>query len=306
MIEQTTRGDRMTHPIPAFVIRTAAVVAAAPIVAWSVAPADSAETIPNLTGVWARTTFALEQPPSGPGPLRNPGAVYKGQPAYTSPILKPEAARIVKERYESTLAGKPFPTPSSTCWPMVAPLIYRVQGMQLLQQKNQVTFVYMQDHEVRRVRLNAQHPAKVTPSWHGDSIGHYDGDTLVVDTIGVKVGPVSLVDQAGSPYSEALHVIERYRLISYEEAKEARERNVAINGPPATNQAASIDPNYVGQGLQVSFTVVDPNVFTTPWSGLATYSKADDLWTENVCAENTFEYYNNRDTAVPQADKPDF
>ena len=297
----------MTNPILASTaIRTAVVLIAAPILAGPVAQAQSAERVPNLTGAWARTTFALEQPPSGPGPLRNPGNVYKGPPAYTSPNLKPEAARIVRQRYESTLAGKPFPTPSSTCWPMVAPLIYRVQGMQLLQQKDQVTFVYMQDHEVRRVRLNAQHPAKVTPTWHGDSIGHYEGDTLVIDTIGVKVGPVSLVDQAGTPYSEALHVIERYRLISYEEAKEARDRNVAINGPPATNQAASIDLDYKGQGLQVAFTVIDPNVFNTPWSGLATYSKADDLWTENVCAENTFEYYNNRDTAVPEAEKPDF
>ena len=76
--------------------------------------------------------------------------------------------------------------------------------------------------------------------------------------------------------------------------------------PPATNQAAAIDPEYRGNGLQVAFTVEDPNVFTTAWSGFATYSKADDLWTENVCAENTFEYYNNRDTAVPQANKPDF
>ena len=297
----------MTNPIPTIiVVCVAALFGAAPIVVWPAARAESAETVPNLTGAWARTTFALEPPASGPGPLRNPGNVFKGAPAYTSPMLKPEAAKVVRERYESTLAGKPFPTPSSTCWPMVAPLIFRVQGMQLLQQKDQVTFIYMQDYEVRRVRLNARHPAKVTPSWHGDSIGHYEGDTLVVDTIGVKVGPVSIVDQAGSPYSEALHVIERYRLISYEEAKAAGERNVAVNGPPATNQAAAIDPDYRGKGLQVAFTVVDPNVFNTPWSGFATYSKADDLWTENVCAENTFEYYNNRDTAVPQADNPDF
>jgi hypothetical protein len=297
----------MTNPISAsLVIRTIAVFVLAPMAVWPVARAESAETIPDLTGAWARTTFALEQPASGPGPLRNPGNVYKGPPAYTSPNLKPDAAKVVRERYESTRAGKPFPTPSSTCWPMVPPLIFRVQGMQLLQQKDQVTIIYMQDHEVRRVRLDSRHPEKTTPSWHGDSVGHYEGDTLVIDTIGVKAGPVALVDQAGTPYSEALHVIERYRLISYEEAKEARERNVALNGPPATNQAASIDPDYRGKGLQVAFTVVDPNVFNAPWSGFATYSKADDLWTENVCAENTFEYYNDRDTAVPQADKPDF
>ena len=297
----------MTNPISTSIAAyLAALFVAAPIVVWPVTNAESAAPMPNLTGAWARATFALEQPASGPGPLRNPGNVYRGAPAYTSPLLKPEAAKVVRERYESTLAGKPFPTPSSTCWPMVAPLIFRVQGMQLLQHKDQVTFIYMQDHEVRRVRLNAQHPAKVTPSWHGDSIGHYEGDTLVIDTIGVKVGPVSIVDQAGTPYSEALHVVERYRLISYEEAKAAGERNVEVNGPPATNQAAAIDPEYRGNGLQVAFTVVDPNVFNTAWSGFATYSKADDLWTENVCAENTFEYYNNRDSPVPRAERPDF
>ena len=57
---------------------------------------------------------------------------------------------------------------------------------------------------------------------------------------------------------------------------------------------------------EVQFTVEDLNVFNTPWSGQATYSRADDLWVENVCAENTFEYYNNRDTSLPTAAKPDF
>jgi hypothetical protein len=193
----------MTNPIPTSIAAYLAVLfVAAPVVIWPIGRAESAESSPNLTGAWARSTFALEPPASGPGPLQNPGRVRGGPAAYESPILKPEAAKVLKERYESTLAGKPFPTPSSTCWPMVAPLIFRVQGMQLLQQKDQVTFVYMQDHEVRRVRLNAQHPAKVTPSWHGDSIGHYEGDTLVVDTIGVKVGPVAIVDQAGTPIAK--------------------------------------------------------------------------------------------------------
>ena len=126
--------------------------------------AESAETIPDLTGAWARTTFALEQPASGPGPLRNPGTVYKGPPAYASPNLKPEAAKVVRERYESTRAGKPFPTPSSTCWPMVAPLIFRVQGMQLLQQNNaECTTIVMVTH-------SAIHAARA-----GRTVGMLDG-----------------------------------------------------------------------------------------------------------------------------------
>jgi hypothetical protein len=52
--------------------------------------------------------------------------------------------------------------------------------------------------------------------------------------------------------------------------------------------------------------VEDPNIFTTPWSATATYLRAQGGWVENVCAENIHEYYANRDTPVPRADKPDF
>jgi len=275
---------------------------------WPVMGAQSAAPIPDLAGAWARTTFGLEPPISGRGPIRN-RRTYDRQDVtadYNDPILKPEAAELVKKRNEAQRAGAPYPTPSSTCRPMVAPYIYRVQEMQLLQAKDEVTILYMQDHQVRRVRLNGAHPAKITPSWHGDSVGHYEGDTLSIDTVGVKVGPFAIVDQVGSPYSEALHVVERYRLIDSQAAREALERNIEENGPPVTQQAAGIDLNYKGKGLRVEFTVEDPNVFNAPWSGGATYGRADDLWVENVCAENLREYYNNTDTAVPQADKPDF
>lgn len=286
---------------------------AAPMAAWPVSSAERTATIPTLAGAWARAAFALEQPASGPGPLHslersvdanagpNPAAIN-----YMNLMLKPEAADLVKRRFEATRAGKPLPTPSGSCWPMVAPYIFRVQGMQLLQAKDEVLFLYMQDHEVRHVRLDGTHPARVTPSWHGDSIGHYEGDTLIVDTVGVKVGPVNMVDQAGSPYSEALHVVERYHLIDYTAAKDAEDRNIRQNGSSGNLQAAGIDAKYRGKGLQVEFTVEDPKVFTMPWSGAATYRKSDGIWVENVCAENLREYYNNRNTPAPQADKPDF
>jgi hypothetical protein len=275
----------------------------------STASAAAPASGPDLSGAWARTTFELEPPASGPGPLHDAPRGREAPPAYTSPILKPAAAAIVKQRYESVQAGKPYATPSETCWPMVPPLIFRVREMQLVQNKDEVTLIYMQDHEVRRVRIGGTHPATLTPTWHGDSIGHYEGDTLVVDTIGMKVGAINVIDRAGSPYSKDLHVVERYRLISFEETKAARERNVTTVGALtslATPQAAGIDEAYRGKGLQVEFTVEDRNVFNMPWSGTATYSKADDIWVENVCAENTFQYYNNRDAAIPKADRPDF
>jgi hypothetical protein len=304
----------MARTIPAIVhTGLAALFLTAPMAAWPVMGAERTAPIPDLTGAWARAAFALEQPASGPGPLRSLTRRADGNAdpdptavSYMNLMLRPQAAELVKKRFEATRAGTPLPTPSSSCWPMVAPYIYRVQGMQLLQAKDEVLILYMQDHEVRRVRLNGTHPAHTTPSWHGDSIGHYEGNTLVVDTVGVKVGPVSIVDEAGSPYSEALHVVERYSLIDYDAAKEAEDRNIRQNGSSGNLQAAAIDANYKGKGLQVQFTIEDPNVFTMPWSGAATYRKADSIWVENVCAENLREYYNNRDTTAPQADRPDF
>jgi hypothetical protein len=71
--------------------------------------------------------------------------------------------------------------------------------------------------------MNQSHCAQVTPSWYGGSVGHYEGDTLVIDTIGIKADrSFAMVD---SPYTEALHVVERYRLIDYEAGR--KRKNVA-------------------------------------------------------------------------------
>ena len=57
------------------------------------------------------------------------------------------------------------------------------------------------------------------------SAERYEGDTLVIDTVGVKIGPFSMIDWYGTPYSEALHLVERYRLLDYEATKEAIARD---------------------------------------------------------------------------------
>ena len=74
-------------------------------------------------------------------------------------------------------------------------------------------------------RLNQPHPAHATPSWYGDSAGYYEGDTLVIDTVGIKVGRYSMVDWYGTPHTAALHVVERYRLLDSAAAKEGFERD---------------------------------------------------------------------------------
>ena len=214
--------------------------------AFLVWPALGAQTapIPDFSGQWGRNVFNFEALSSGPQPLTNMRRtgedagrpIVIGDPIplvgdYTNPILKPEAAEVVKKKGEFSAAGHDFPDPSNQCATHSPPYLFTIQlGMQMLQAKDEVVILYTQDSQVRRVRLNASHPAKIVPSAMGDSIGHYEGDTLVVDTVGIKLGPFTMVDRFGTPQSEAMHVVERYRLIDAAEARKAQERQEKTNG----------------------------------------------------------------------------
>jgi len=153
--------------------------------------------------------------------------------------------------------------------------------------------------------MNQSHPEHVTPSWYGDSVGHYEGDTLVVDTVGVRVGPFAMIDWYGTPHSPALHVTERYRLKDFAAAKEGLERSAKENFIPDYRGAGNQKSIY----LQLLFTVEDPAMFTMPWSATITYehqNPATREWDEDVCAENVHKYGTEKDPEVPTAGKPDF
>ena len=198
---------------------------------------QAAASIPDFSGPWARVSFLGFEPPlAGPGPVTNRLRAPNGAASpygmvgdYTNPILKPWAAEIVKKRGEIELRGAHAPSPRTQCWPGGVPFVFTNVGMQMFQQPDKVTILYSDDHEVRLVRMNESHPARLTPSWYGHSVAHYEGDTLVIDTIGVKDGPFAMVDAYGTPHSPALHVVERYRLLDYEAAKEAEERGEKEN-----------------------------------------------------------------------------
>ena len=66
------------------------------------------------------------------------------------------------------------------------------------------------------------------------------------------------------------------------------------------------DRDYAGPGLQLTFTIEDPKMFTAPWSGVVTYRRLKGAWMEQVCAENPNEYYAGRKTAIPAAARSDF
>jgi len=222
---------------------------------------------------------------------------------HTSPILRPQAAQTVKRFGEISRSGKAFPDPQTQCWPQSPPYILRAQATQIIQQRHQILVLYEQDHQYRRIVLNERHPSRVTPSWYGHSIGHFEGDTLVVDTVGVRVGPFSMIDRLGTPYSESLHLVERFRLIDRETAEAVMARNEWENGRLENSTA---DPNDRGKTLQIQFTVEDPVTFTVPWSASVTYRRNIDPWDESVCAENLKGYGVSPDPKVPVAETPGF
>ena len=270
-----------------------------------------------MSGIWAHLTWPdVEPPPSGPGPIRNMARrngvsdVYQLVGDYFNPILKPNAAQVVRRYGEIGLSGVPAPTPSNQCWPGGVPFMFWNTGIQIIQQPDRITILYANDHEFRRVRLNQHHPARVTPSWYGDSVGHYEGDTLVIDTVGVKVGPFAMVDMYGTPHTEALHVEERYRLLDSDAANAAEERGEKGNFRlPVSDPGFAPNPNYKGKALELHFTVEDDGVFTTPWSALIIYRRPLSplgAWPEFVCSENPHGYFPGKPAAIPTTDKPDF
>ena len=275
------------------------------------APAMAANTdaaIPDFSGYWGKNSVDPYLPPSGTGPVTNKTRTfYMRVGDDENPILKPNAAEAVRKAGAISRTGENFPTPSNQCWPMAPPNIWRSMGFEIVQQKDVVTLLYNVDDFFRKVRIGGRHPDRVTPSYYGDSIGHYEGDTLVIDTIGIKPGRYSMVDNYGSPQTEGLHVVERIRLIDGAEgARIAAETEKNSGRVEVDMGGATVDETYKGKALQVVFTVEDPNVFTKPWSAQVVYRRAAGGWEERVCADNPHNPISGKDADVPRAAKPDF
>jgi hypothetical protein len=287
----------------------------AAVLAWTATAADS---IPDLSGEWGRTNFNLEAPPSGPGPVTNrqrktDGTVDDDKARigdYMHPLIRPEAAAILKKRGEFTLTGQSIPDPHNQCRPEPPPFTMTIQlELMLLQQKNEVTLIYVNGEVVRHVKMNVEHPKNLVPTWQGDSIGHYEGDTLVVDTIGIKTGPYAVIDRYGTPFSDKLHVIERYHLIDGKQAQEAirkHRRTFNLNDTAVRTDiyGADVDLDPSRKGLQIDVTVDDPGTFTAPWKGLVTYTRGTG-WPEMSCAESPQQSAGLL-ANYPKADRPDF
>ena len=178
-----------------------------------------------------------------------------------NPVLQPWAREVVKRNAQSEIRREHVYTADDSCWPSGVPqAVNLLDEVQFLQAKDRVVILYQRDHQVRWIWLNREHSNNPAPSWYGESVGHYEGDTLVVDTIGQKAHRMSVVDPFGTPHTDKIHVVERYQLFA--------------------------DP--FGKGIIVTVRVEDPGAFTMPWTGTAEYRQNTgvDQLKEMVCAEN--------------------
>jgi len=200
------------------------------------------------------------------------------QPTYriadlSNPNIKQWAKDVMKKDNDEVIAGKIAFTARSSCKPAGVPGfdLFGFQPVFFAQTAKEVVMIFSGDAQVRHVYLGVPHSANAKPSWYGESIGHYEGDTLVVDTIGLNTK--TFVDNYRTPHSEKLHVVERWKLIDN------------------------------GKTLEVTFKVEDPETFNEPWSATQRFRQAEGAMTEEVCSEGNFLLF---DYGVPVAAKPDF
>ena len=146
--------------------------------------------------------------------------------------------------------------------------------------------------------MNQPHPAQVTPSWYGDSVGHYEGDTLVIDTVGVKIGPFAMVDRSAR---RTPRLCTWWNAIGCSITKPRKKRkNGREKRMPSRQESGHRTPIIGARGSSSNSPSRTSASFTMPWSAIVTYRRPVlTEWPEDVCAENPHEYYAGKDTAVP-------
>ena len=229
------------------------------------APAQPAAATQDLSGIWSR--------------LRD-GATARGYQSYVldfgksdSPMTPWAAAKykINSPKYHGDDPNTVLSDPVFQCFPPGVPRIYLYNfPVQIVQIPGQVLMLFEYDHFVRRIYTDGRpHDKEQGPLWMGDSIGKWEGDTLVVDT--VNFNDKTLIDRVGRPHSDSLHLVERIR---------------------------RIDP----ASMEIDFTVDDPKSYAKPWgTKLIFVLKPDWKMMEQVCEDNaSFLEFNKKATQTPK------
>ena len=232
----------------------APVLAASPPIANKAAPRPTAPPITGagtLNGVWNNSEFKTYR--TGP-PV---GAERAIPTADGKPIpFQPSAAALIEANRKSAAEGRPVASNGSFCLPNGMPAMMRppiqlpLQIVETPDQK-QITVLFEFYGTFRIIRMNEKHPEDPDPSFMGNSVGHWEGKTLVVDTIALS-GKTTV---AGAPHGEDLHLVERIRRI----------------GPDA---------------LEDRITITDPKTFTRPWTMVVTLKRVPGMRIQEYVCEN--------------------
>lgn len=181
-----------------------------------------------------KTAKAPGPPPSGRTPDLS-GVWLERDRAITFSTAEPPMQAWAQTKYNSVKSGYGArATPDSqdpilSCLPPGVPRIMLIPfPMQILQSPGQIVMLFEYDHFIRQIYTDGRtHPKDLEPTWMGDSIGKWEGDTLVVDTVGLS--DKTWLDQVGHPHSDKLHVIERIRRADHM----TLEDNITIDDPRA-------------------------------------------------------------------------
>jgi hypothetical protein len=167
--------------------------------------------------------------------------------------LQPWAAAVVEKRLSDAEAGHPFASTKTRCLPGGIPdMMFGSGPMQILETPGQVTVLRQEFTFFRIIKLNQKHAVDPDPGYLGDSIAHWEGDTLVVDTIALSD---KTTIKGVIPHSEQLHVIERLR--------------------PTGKET-----------MEIRATIEDPQAFTKPWTMVTRLRRLPDGLIEYFCENN--------------------
>jgi hypothetical protein len=233
---------------------------------------------------WYHTGPEIGPMPGFPGPVHDDPAFQhvnntdNGQANYriadlSDPNLTQWAKDIMKKDNDEVLHGKIAYLAHQSCTPAGVPDFDMVRGARpiyFIQSPKEVLLIWAGDQQVRHVYLNVPHSSNPKPSWYGESVGHYEGKSLVIDTIGLNTR--TFVDEYRTPHSDKLHVQERWTV--------------------------SDD----GNTLNISMVVDDPATFNKPWAGTTNFRRRHGPMIEIACAENNEHF----DFHIPVANKGDF
>lgn len=234
-------------------------------------PSETADTstspaLPDLSGNWVGSPQAFSD--SDPTGMKT-GTAEDDTPYLPAALAKLRAVKPVTGLNASSESDDPR---VKYCDPLGNPRIFLVPNLFKFVQTRDFVYILFEYGTVGlQVAMNRDHPKDPDPTWWGDSVGRYEGDTLVIDTTGFN--DKTWLDHVGRPHSDELHLVERFRRIDHGH-------------------------------LQLEVTFDDPKVYTRPWKARKTFSISNRAFAEHDCSMSENERFRKRMEGATAPAKP--